>query len=190
MVAYGGWHMLKAPPFRLEGALNRRRNCGRLQRKSKKILNRGNEPKDLLETQHLAVFWSEKRTQNELDFECKKRLSKRKSRFRVQGSRCQVQEEQVSGFRFQVSGARSAVAREYYAARLPAGYSPPEPAPENVSRGTKSPQQGRLHSESSGSLGRGCYFSTLDFRLLDFEKLNEQCGNIYENKGPLWKTRW
>jgi len=101
MVAYDGWHMLKAPPFRLEGALNPRRHCGRLQRKSKKILNRGNEPKDLLETQHLAVFWSKKRTQNELDFECKKRLSKRKSRFRVPGSRCQVQEEQVSGFRCQ-----------------------------------------------------------------------------------------
>jgi len=99
--------MLKAPPFRLEGALNRRRNCERLQRKSKKILNRGNEPKDLLETQHLAVFWSEKRTQNELDFECKKRLSKRKSRFRVPGSRCQVQEEQVSGVRCQVSGVRA-----------------------------------------------------------------------------------
>ena len=55
MVAYGGWHMLKAPPFRLEAALNRRRDCGRLHRRSKKILNRGNEPKDLLETQHLAV---------------------------------------------------------------------------------------------------------------------------------------
>jgi hypothetical protein len=89
-----------------------------------------------------------------------------------------------------VSGARSAVAWEYYAARLPTGYYPPEPAPENVSRGTKSPQRGRLHTESSGSLGRGCYFSTLDFRLLDFEKLNEQSGNVYENKGPLWKTRW
>ena len=94
----------------------------------------------------------------------------------------------MSGVRFQVSGARSAVAWQYYAARLPAGYCPPEPAPENVSRGTKSPQRGRLHSESSGSLGRGCYFSTLDFRLLDFEKLNEQRGNVYENKGPLWKT--
>jgi hypothetical protein len=104
MVAYCSWHMLKAPPFRLEGALNRRRNCGSLQRKSKKILNRGNEPKDLLETQHLAVFWSKKRTQNELDFECKKRLSKRKSRFRVPSSRCQVQEEQVSGVRGQKCG--------------------------------------------------------------------------------------
>jgi hypothetical protein len=46
---------------------------------AKKILNRGNEPKDLLETQHLAVLWSEKRTQNELDFECKKRRSTRKN---------------------------------------------------------------------------------------------------------------
>jgi hypothetical protein len=153
-----------------------------------------------LETQHLAVFWSEKRTQNEPDFECKKRLSKRKSRFRAPGSRCQglnqdsgfgIQEvkEQVPGGGFQVAGARSAVAWEYYAARLPAGYCPPEPALENVSRGTKSPQRGRLHSESSGSLGRGCYFSTLDFRLLDFEKLNDRRGNVYENKGPLkcWK---
>jgi hypothetical protein len=43
--------------------------------------------------------------------------------------------------------------------------------------------------ESSGSLGRGCYLSTLDFRLLDFEKLNERRGNVYENKGPLWK-KW
>ncbi|MGB9488304.1 MAG: hypothetical protein WCD04_19595, partial [Terriglobia bacterium] len=32
----------------------------------------------------------------------------------------------------------------------------------------------------------GCYFSTLDFRLLDFEKLNDRRGNVYENKGPLW----
>ena len=95
----------------------------------------------------------------------------------------------MSGVRFQVSGARSAVAWQYYAARLPAGYCPPEPAPENVSRGTKSPQRGRLHSESSGSLGRGCYFSTLDFRLLDFEKLNEQRGNVYENKGSVPDTR-
>ena len=107
----------------------------------------------------------------------------------MSGPRCQVQEEQVSGVRFQLSGARSAVAWEYYAARPPTGYCPPEPAPENVSRGTKSPQRGRLHTESSGSLGRGCYFSTLDFRLLDFEKLTEQSGNVYENKGPLWKTR-
>jgi hypothetical protein len=100
-----------------------------------------------------------------------------------------------------VSVARSAVAWEYYAARLPTGYWAPETAPENVSRGTKSPQRGSLHSESGRSLGCGCYFSTLDFRpavqsrlpatgrLLDFEKLNEQSGNVYENKGPLWKTR-
>ena len=117
------------------------------------------------------------------------------------GARSQVSGARRAGFRFQLSGARSAVAWEYYAARLPTGYPPPGPAPENVSRGTKSPQRGRLHTESSGSLGSGCYFSTLDFRpaaqsrllatgrLLDFEKLNEQSRNVYENKGPLWKIR-
>jgi hypothetical protein len=63
----------------------------------------------------------------------------------------------------------------------------PFPTPENAPRETKSPRLTRLHSESSGSLGRGCYFSTLDSRLLDFEKLTEQCANVYENKGPLWE---
>jgi len=184
MVAYGSWHMLKAPPFRSEGALNRRRDCGRLQRKSKKILNRGNEPKDLLETQHLAVFGAKNELKTNSILSAKSAYQSGKV-----GFGCQVPGVRCKRSRFQVSGARSAVAWEYYAARLPAGYCPPEPAPENVSRGTKSPQRGRLHSESSGSLGRGCYFSTLDFRLLDFEKLNDRCGNVYENKGSLWKTR-
>ncbi len=79
-------------------------------------------------------------------------------------------------------------------------YCLPGLAPENVASGTKNPQRGRQHTESSGTLGRGFYFSTLDFRpaaqsrllatgrLLDFEKLNEQRGDVYENKGPLWKT--
>jgi len=67
-------------------------------------------------------------------------------------------------------------------------YCLPGLAPENVASGTKSPQRGRQHGESSGALRRGFYFSTLDFRLLDFEKLNELCGNVYENKGPLWKN--
>ena len=39
---------------------------GKRQEDARKILNRGNEPKDLLKTQHLAFFLSEKRTQNEL----------------------------------------------------------------------------------------------------------------------------
>jgi hypothetical protein len=68
-------------------------------------------------------------------------------------------------------------------------YCLPGLAPENVAGGTKNPQRGRQHGESSGALRRGFYFSTLDFRLLDFEKLNGLCGNVYENKGPLWKTQ-
>src|SRR5208337_282297 len=102
MVAYGSWHMLKAPPSRLEGALNRRRDCGRLQRKSKKILNRGNEPKDLLETQHLAVFGAK----NEL--KTNSILSPRRAGFRCQvsGVRCQVPGARRAGFRFQVSGRK------------------------------------------------------------------------------------
>ena len=51
--------MPDAPRHRLQGVLNRPPGCGRWAEKAKKILNRGNEPKDLLETQHLAVFWSE-----------------------------------------------------------------------------------------------------------------------------------
>jgi len=181
--------MLKAPPFRLEGALNRRRDCGRLQRKSKKILNRGNEPKDLLETQHLAVFWSENEPKTNSILSAKSAYQSGKVGFgcQVPGVRCKKGRFQVSGFGCQ--GPEVRLPGSTMRPRLPAGYCPPEPAPENVSRGTKSPQRGRLHSESSGSLGRGCYFSTLDFRLLDFEKLNERCGNVYENNGPLWKTR-
>ena len=127
---------------------------------------------------------SEKRTQNELNFERKKCLSKRKRRFRVPGFRCQGQEEQVSGVRGQKCGCLGELCGPPADGSLPA----PSCSPECPS-GNKSPQRGRLHTESSGSLGRGCYFSTLGFRLLDFEKLNEQSGNVYENKGPLWKTR-
>jgi hypothetical protein len=107
-------------------------------------------------------------------------------------------------------GKRSGPCREKYVAKLffpipislfpipcgvscPAGnamrqcHCPPQPTPEKVPSGTKSPQRERVHGESSRSLGRGCYSSTLDFRLLDFEKLNERSLNVYENKGALWK---
>jgi hypothetical protein len=108
MVAYECWRMLKAPAFRLEGALNRRRDCGRLQRKSKKILNRGNEPKDLLETQHLAVSGAKNELKTNSILSAKSAYQSGNAgircqvpgvRFQVSGVRCQVQEEQVSGFR-------------------------------------------------------------------------------------------
>jgi hypothetical protein len=68
---------------------------GKRQENAKKILNRGNEPKDLLKTQNLAFFEAKnepKRTQNELGFERKRSRSKRK--------------KQVVSARFQVVGAR------------------------------------------------------------------------------------
>ena len=106
----------------------------------------------------------------------------RKSRFRVPDVRCQGPEARLPG---------STMRRRYCLPGL---------APENVASGTKNPQRGRQHSGSSGTLGCGFYFSPLDFRpaaqsrllatgrLPDFEKLNELCGNVYENKGPLWKN--
>jgi hypothetical protein len=47
---------------------------GKWQEDAKKILNRGNEPKDLLKTEHLAFFG----TKNELNFECKNEQIKAK----------------------------------------------------------------------------------------------------------------
>jgi hypothetical protein len=66
--------MTKATPYNLQGVLNRSRGWRRLARKAKKILNRRNEPKDLLKTQELAFSGP----QNELFFERQKRQSKRK----------------------------------------------------------------------------------------------------------------
>ena len=77
--------MLKAPPFRLDGALNRRRHCGRLPRKPKKILNRGNEPKDLLETQHLAVLGVKNEPKANSILSAKSAYQSGKVRFRVPG---------------------------------------------------------------------------------------------------------
>jgi hypothetical protein len=48
---------------------------GKWQENARKILNRGNEPKDLLKTQHLAFLGAE----NEPNFECRRSRSKRKS---------------------------------------------------------------------------------------------------------------
>jgi hypothetical protein len=52
-----------------QGDWNLARQRGRMRGKQKKILNRGNEPKDLLMEKELAFFSGK----NELVFECKKR---------------------------------------------------------------------------------------------------------------------
>jgi hypothetical protein len=51
--------MLKAPRHRFQGLLNRPPGCGRLAQNPKKILNKGNELKDLLKTQGLAFSGSQ-----------------------------------------------------------------------------------------------------------------------------------
>ena len=159
--------MLDAPRHRWQGVLNRPPGCGRWTQKAKKILNRGNEPKNLLETQHLAVFWSENEPKTnsilsaksadqsgEVGFRCQglgvggwglgaglrfrgQESGGRKSRFRVPDVRCQGPEVRLPG---------STMRRRYCLPGL---------APENVASGTKNPQRGRQHSGSSGTLGRG-----------------------------------
>ena len=77
---------------------------GKWHENAKKILNRGNEPKDLLKTQDLAFFWSEKRTQNEPNFECKNEQIKAK--------------KQGLGGRFHVTGGGSLARSKYEVCRL------------------------------------------------------------------------
>ena len=68
---------------------------GKWHENAKKILNRGNEPKALLKTQHLAIFGAK----NEPNFECKKERIKAKKRV-------------VSG-RFHVTGAGARARLKY-----------------------------------------------------------------------------
>ena len=128
-----------------------------------KTLNRGNEAKGLLETQGLAVFGAK----NEL--KTNSILSTKRGRI---------------GNRYQVSGARSAVAREYN----PLTLLPPWTGSRECGKRDKKPAMGQAAQRIKRHPGTWFYFSTLDFRPLDFEKLNEQSGNVYENKGPLWKS--
>jgi hypothetical protein len=77
-----------------------------LQRKSKKILNRGNEPKDLLETQHLAVFGAKNELKTNSILSAKSAYQSGKVGFgcQVPGVRCKKSRFQVSGVRCQGSG--------------------------------------------------------------------------------------
>jgi hypothetical protein len=69
--------MPEAQKYRSEGILNRHRKCLSLPNNPRKILNRGNELKDLLKPKGLAFF----RQQNELVFERQKQRFELKSRF-------------------------------------------------------------------------------------------------------------
>jgi hypothetical protein len=73
--------MPDARPCRSEGVLNRRSKCPRSPKTPKKILNRGNELKDLLKPKGLAFFTQ----QNELVFERPKQPLKLKSTFQTAG---------------------------------------------------------------------------------------------------------
>ena len=54
---------------------------GKWQENGKKILNRGNEPKDLLKTQHLAIFGAKNELKTNPILSAKMSESKRKSGF-------------------------------------------------------------------------------------------------------------
>jgi hypothetical protein len=112
--------MPDAPRHRLQGVLNRPPGCGRWAQKAKKILNRRNEPRNLLKTQGLTPL----EAKNEPKSECEKRQSKRRIRPKIDelwgrraGARCQVSgvrgksRIQDSGFRSQESGVRRAGSR-------------------------------------------------------------------------------
>ncbi len=98
--------MLDAPPHRLQGVPNRPPGCGRRAQKAKKILNRRNEPKDLLETQHLAVFGAKNELKTNSILSAKSAYQSKKH---GQKSTSCGAEEQVSGVGFQVAGAESGV---------------------------------------------------------------------------------
>ena len=72
MIAYAGWSMINAPADRSQGVLNRPAGGGKSAPNAKKILNRGNEPKNLLKAKELAFSGA----QNEPNSHCNKPRSK------------------------------------------------------------------------------------------------------------------
>jgi hypothetical protein len=109
--------MENAGTKRAKGTRNRLGGGAKRSANTKKILNRGNEPKDLLKTKDLAFSGA----QNELFLECKKPRSKRKNsgcsavsvppRARPGTPQKQKAEEQDSEVGVQVSGGRRAGGR-------------------------------------------------------------------------------
>ena len=86
--------MLDVPPHHLQAVPNQPPGCGRWAQMAKKILNRRNEPKDLLKIRELAFSEAE----NELFVKSKKPQTKRK--ISPTFDECGT-EEQVSGVRSQ-----------------------------------------------------------------------------------------
>ncbi len=153
-----------------KGIQNQHAGGAKRFRNAKKILNRGNEPKDLLKKQDLAFS----APQNKLFFECKKPRSKRRSRFRAPGPRCQVQGEQVSRSRCQVSGTRSAVAWEYNASTL----LPPRTRSRECGKRDKKPATGQAAQRIKRH--PGTWFLLLDprlstSRLREIERTMREC---------------
>jgi len=89
--------MMNEPPDHLEGVLNRPGRSVKRSGDAKKILNRGNEAKNLLNKKDLAFSGA----QNELFLECKKTDQSEKRAAIAQAL------EQESGFRTQDSGPKS-----------------------------------------------------------------------------------
>ena len=72
MIGYPGWSMINAPVDRSQGVVNRAGGGGKSAQNAKKILNRGNEPKNPLKTKELAFSGA----QNEPNFQGQKPRSK------------------------------------------------------------------------------------------------------------------
>jgi len=72
VIGYVGWSMTNARAARSQGVPNRAAGGGKSAQNAKKILNRGNEAKNILETNELAFSGA----QNEPNFQCRKPQSK------------------------------------------------------------------------------------------------------------------
>jgi hypothetical protein len=128
--------------------LRDRRGGGKWLEDRKKILNRGNELKDLLKTNDLASFRAKNKPKTDSILSAKRANQREKNR------------AQESGFRWRsLSKSREA---------------------KQLGAGVYKREQQQLSTR----------FVTLDPRLSTSRlgKLNERSGNVYENKGPLWKT--
>jgi hypothetical protein len=78
------------------------------------------------------------------------------------------------------AGQEVTLCREHDAARRLAGYGPSLPTPENVPKGTESPQMGSPATDKKSAVTGEAKENS--------PKLTDRRGNLYENKGPPWKS--